>query len=145
MNFQKKHIVGFLLVLVSLFGFVVSTTAKSGDGTVTSLGNKNVQLVPPAGFVEVSHTFSDFFKEISQAAVPPSNELLALYVSQKDFKSLEENKPLEMKQYMMVQTLRNLKDKTFLKNIFIVSGISILNIINVHYGGILTFNIVFIP
>jgi hypothetical protein len=113
-----------LITALSLFCLTASVPAQAPPSFhAARVGPVEVQLPVPAGFSEAT-SLSPRLRELGETFTPPSNRLLAFYLSNGDLKLLANAEPPVMDRYFMIQTLRaterdviSLQDMTAAKNI----------------------------
>jgi hypothetical protein len=99
MNRALLHSIPLLLLLVPL-----APAARAAD-TVVAIGATPVRLPAPDGFTEVGQGSPEIMARFT-TFTPPSNKLLAVYVTNADAERLRKGQQMDLSSYIMVQTHR---------------------------------------
>ena len=88
---------------------VVSHEATAGTQSVTvDVGGQGLYLPAPAGFHEIS-LLSPETRKLAETLTPPSNRLLAVFVSESDLGRIMKGESPELQRYMFMQAYRQLE------------------------------------
>jgi hypothetical protein len=86
---------------------VMHSASFSAESAVTErVGSTSVSLPTPPGFTEASGP-APGFRRLGETMTPPTNRLLAVFLSDGDIVRAAAGKPPELIRYFMVQTLRH--------------------------------------
>ena len=86
-------------------------------GVEVDIGGAKVALPAPEGFIEVSSLHPPS-RELAETLTPPSNRLLAVYMSQSDLDAVNTGESATWARYMVVQTDRQSESFTIAKSDF---------------------------
>ena len=87
--------------------------AAHAAGTM-NFGSRSLYVPDPMGFEAISKSVPRFM-QLAQAYLPPSNRLVEAYVTADDEAALSLGKPIDLKRYFQLQTLKSL-DGTAVSN-----------------------------
>lgn len=96
----------FTLLLSARLAALAPVHLRAAEpGVQAPIGLKLLDLPVPAGFVEALRDLPQL-RLIGERMTPPSNRLLALFMSQEDHQRARTGQAPSMKRYFMAQTLR---------------------------------------
>ena len=99
-------VIARILVLLLILG---ASPAMAGTQSVTvDVGGTSIVAPAPGGFYEVSEVSAET-RQRAEASTPPMNRLLAVYVSQDDFKRVSDGLPAKLERYMFLQVARQIE------------------------------------
>lgn len=96
------------ILFFCLLQLIIIQPAVSASSVVEIVGGIPIEVPAPLGFADPSSVSQDM-RSIFEAMTPPSNRLLALFVSEPDFKRIASGKSATLSRYFMAQTLRKLE------------------------------------
>ena len=99
MNHARLFSLGLLLLLAPL------APAQAGKTTTVAVGSAQIRLQAPDGFTEIGQDSAEIMARFT-TFTPPSNKLLAVYVTDADARRLRAGQSMELNTYIMVQTHR---------------------------------------
>ncbi len=99
MNRTLLHRLALLLLLAAL------SPAHAAQTTTVTIGSTSIRLPAPDGFTEVGQDSPDIMARFT-TFTPPSNKLLAVYVTHADAALLRQGRQADLSRYIMVQTHR---------------------------------------
>lgn len=94
-----------LFCLLQLIGIQPAISASS---VVEIVGGIPIAFPAPPGFTDASSISKDLLG-VGEAITPPTNRLLALFISEPDIKRVASGKSATLRRYFMAQTLRKLE------------------------------------
>ncbi len=94
-----------LLLAAWLTALAPAAAVAAEPGVQAPIGLKLLDLPVPAGYVEVLRDLPQM-RMIGERMTPPSNRLLAIFMSQDDHRRARSAQAPSMQRYFMVQTLR---------------------------------------
>ena len=95
----------WLTALASMTALVPMTARAAEPGVQAPIGLKLLDLPVPAGFADALRELPQI-RLIGERMTPPSNRLLAIFMSQADHDRARAGQTPSMQRYFMVQTLR---------------------------------------
>lgn len=96
---------GLCLVLACALGLGAGAAHAAGEPYTANVGLTLLKLPQPDGFVEPSRSVPAF-RQLGERMTPPTNRLLAIFVSKADETAARTGVPPSMQRYFMVQTFR---------------------------------------
>lgn len=99
MNHARLFSLALLLLLALL------APAQAGKTTTVVVGSAQIRLQAPDGFTEIGQDSAEIMDRFT-TFTPPSNKLLAVYVTDADARRLRAGQSMELNTYIMVQTHR---------------------------------------
>ncbi len=101
----------FRLLLALSLPLLAADGAHAADATYQApIGRALVELPVPPGFIEPSRSVPPL-RTLGERMTPPSNRLLALFVSDSDERDAREGRQPGMARYYMAQTLRQTEEQ----------------------------------
>ena len=102
-----------ILLYVILFALSLSVNADTGVVEV-DVGGVRISVKAPNGYREII-LVSPETRKILETFTPPSNRLLAGFVSEEDFDSIMKDEEPDFNRYILLQSNRNLENRDFSK------------------------------
>jgi hypothetical protein len=107
-----SRLLNFLLAASLAVCLAVWAPARAAEpGVQAPIGLKLLDLPLPAGFADATRDLPQM-RTIGERMTPPSNRLLAVYMSQEDHQRAKGGQAPAMQRYFMVQTLRQAESAT---------------------------------
>ena len=96
------------ILLFYLLQLIVIQPALSASSVVETVGGTPITVPAPPGFTDPSSISKDL-QSVGEAMTPPTNRLLALFISEPDIKRVSSGKSATLSRYFMAQTMRKLE------------------------------------
>ena len=96
------------ILLFCLLQLIAIQPAVSASSVVEIVGGIPITVPAPPGFSDPSSISKDL-RGVGEAMTPPTNRLLALFISEPDIKRVASGKSATLSRYFMAQTMRKLE------------------------------------
>lgn len=96
------------ILLLCLLQLIIIQPAVSASSVVEVVGGVPITVPAPPGFVDPSSVSKDL-RSIGETMTPPTNRLLALFISEPDIKRIASGKSATLSRYFMAQTMRKIE------------------------------------
>ncbi len=97
-------------MLLLLVIFITNPTYADTKNIQVNVGGVKIDVQAPTKFYEISK-ISPETRKIVEGFVPPTNRLLAIFVSEEDLEKVTKGELPELNRYMLLQTYRKLETK----------------------------------
>ena len=101
---------GCVMVVWAVFQLVVGSGLARADDHPAKVGEMALSVPTPQGFIESSAVSRELWN-LGERMTPPTNRLLAYFLSDSDIESVRSGGGASMRRYFVVQTVRSMESQ----------------------------------